>query len=289
MRDSSEKTENAAPAPGVPAAKKPFVASLDMRTKILVSVTATSCAIFLNDWRLLAAVNALTLIYVLSLRRVKPVAAMYAATAVMLGVAFCFIPAFAWTLRALADCVPADAGGDGMRRLGNVLGDQAFGTILLPFMRICVSMNVFLALGLTFDNQEFIAVMRKLRLPRIVFIPLMICCRFVPSFVSDIRQLYESLRVRRRKMNFFSLLASPMSVLRFIVVPVCVRTLRIADNLVMMCEVRRIGCGRRCICAAEHAMRARDWGVIAFTLAAAAVIFALKTRLGVPAETSPHS
>lgn len=282
MQVSSESNEN---APRVPA--KTFVASLDMRTKIIVSVTATSCAIFLNDWRPLAVVNALTLIYVLSLRRLKPVAAMYAATALMLAIAFCFIPAFAWALQAAADCVPAGA-GDGLRQLGNVLGKQAFGTILLPFMRISVSMNVFLALGLTFDNQEFISVMRKLRLPRIVFIPLMVCCRFVPSFVSDIKQLYESLRVRRRKMNFLSLLASPMSVLRFIVVPVCVRTLRIADNLVMMCEVRRIGCSRRCICAAEHKMRRRDWGVIIFTFAAAVAVLALKTRLGVPAEASPH-
>ena len=267
--------------------KKPFVATLDMRTKLIISLTASSTSIFLNDWRLLIALNALTFGYVLSLRRVKPVAAMYAATALMLGIAFCFIPAFVWIVRGLADSVPVQA-GDGFRRLADILDEQGFATVLLPFLRISVSMNVFLALGLTFDNQEFISVMRKMRLARIVFIPLMICCRFVPSFVDDIRQLYESLRVRRRKMNFLSLVTSPLRFLRYVVVPVCVRTLRIADNLVLMCEVRRIGCTERCICAAEHKMRSRDWSVLAFTFCAAAAIWTLKFILPAPAETFVH-
>lgn len=254
--------------------KKPtaaFVATLDMRTKILVSVMATTSAILLNDWRLLAVVNVLTLIYVLSLRRFRPVAVMYIMTALMIGAAFCIIPVLVWSMNALAPHLPAWL-GDGFRSLSSKLGDQGFASILLPFMRISVSMNVFLALGLTFDNQEFISVMRKLRLPRIVFIPLMVCCRFVVSFVDDIRQLYESLRVRRRKMNFLFLVTSPMCFLRFLVVPICVRTLRIADDLVLMCEVRRIGSGSRCICAVDHRMRSRDWWVIGITLCAVAVV-----------------
>ncbi|MBP3302942.1 MAG: energy-coupling factor transporter transmembrane protein EcfT [Opitutales bacterium] len=267
--------------------KKPFVATLDMRTKLIISLAASSTSIFLNDWRLLLALNALTFVYVLSLRRFKPVAAMYAATALMLGIAFCFIPAFVWIVRGIADSVPAQA-GDGFRRLAEILDEQGFATVLLPFLRISVSMNVFLALGLTFDNQEFISVMRKMRLARIVFIPLMICCRFVPSFVDDIRQLYESLRVRRRKMNFLSLVTSPLRFLRYVVVPVCVRTLRIADNLVLMCEVRRIGCTERCICATEHKMRSRDWNVLAFTFCATAAIWTLKFILPAPAETFIH-
>lgn len=267
--------------------KKPFVATLDMRTKIFVSLLASSCSIFLEDWRLLLAVNLLTFVYVLNLRRIKPVIAMYAATALMLGMAYCFIPAFVWCIRALSDCVPA-AYADGFSRLGEILDRQGFATVLLPFMRISVSMNVFLALGLTFDNQEFISVMRKIRLPRIVFIPLTVCCRFVSSFVDDIRQLYESLRVRRRKMNFFTLVTSPLSFLRYVVVPVCVRVLRIADNLVLTCEVRRIGCSERCICAVDHRMRSRDWSVLAFAVSVAAIILFLKTQLPPPDRVFVH-
>lgn len=264
-----------------------FVASLDMRTKICVSVAAASSAIFLDDWRLLACVNALTFLYVLNLRRLKPVAAMYAVTALMLGVAFCFIPVFAQLLKALAVVLPAGT-GEGFRRLADVLGEQAFSTVLLPFLRISVSMNVFLALGLTFDNQEFVSVMRKLRLPRIVFIPLMVCCRFVPSFVNDIRQLYESLRVRRKNMSFFTLLASPVRFLRFLVVPVCVRTLRIADDLVMMCEVRRVGYRDRCVCAAEHKLRSRDLAVIAFAFCTAAALVSADALFGDTGNTFMH-
>lgn len=267
--------------------KKPFVATLDMRTKLAVSLAASSTSIFMNDWRLLVALNVLTFVYVLNLRRIKPVAAIYAATAMMLGIAFCFIPAFVWLLGCLAPLLPEQLGA-GFSRLGSILGEQGFATVLLPFLRISVSMNVFLAFGLTFDNQEFISVMRKMRLARIIFIPLMICCRFVPSFVDDIRQLYESLRVRRRKMNFLSLVTAPMSFLRYVVIPVCVRTLRIADNLVLMCEVRRIGCTDRCICAAEHKMRSRDWGVLAFAFSAVAVIWTLKFILPAPVETFIH-
>ena len=268
--------------------KKPFVATLDMRTKLAVSLLASCCSVALNDWRLLVAVNFLTFVYVLNLRRFKPVFAMYAATFLMLGMAYCFIPAFVWILRECAPLLPEESMRESFLRLASVLGDQGFATVLLPFLRISVSMNVFLALGLTFDNQEFISVMRKMRLPRIIFIPLTVCCRFVPSFVDDIRQLYESLRVRRRKMNFFSLVASPLSFLRYVVVPVCVRTLRIADNLVLMCEVRRVGCSDRCICTAEHRMRSRDWCVLAFATSAAVAVLTLKFMLPVPATTFLH-
>ncbi|MGN0835541.1 MAG: energy-coupling factor transporter transmembrane component T family protein [Candidatus Spyradosoma sp.] len=276
MPDSSEKTER------VPARERPFVAALDMRTKILVSVTATSCAILLSDWRLLAALNVLTLAYVLNLRRIRPVLAMYAATALMLGVAFAFIPAFVAALELCAHAVPAGNAATGLRRLADALGTQAFSTVLLPFMRICVSMNVFLALGLSFDNAEFVAVMRRLRLPRVVFVPLMVCCRFVPSFVNDLRELYESLRVRRRKMNFLSMLLAPRDFLRFIVVPVCVRTLRIADNLVMMCEVRRVGYERRGVGVPERPLRRRDALTLAFALSCAVVALALNFAVRAP-------
>lgn len=225
---------------------------------------ATTGAIILSDWRLLAVVNILSLIYVLSLRRFTPVIVMYVMTVFMLGMAFCVVPALSWSMEKIATFFPGWF-GDGFIKLSETLSKDGLASILLPFMRISVSMNVFLALGLTFDNQEFISVMRKLRLPRIVFIPLMVCCRFIASFVNDIRQLYESLRIRRRKMNFLFLVTSPMSFLRFLVIPICVRTLRIADDLVLMCEVRRIGTSSRCICAVEHRMCPRDWQVLGFT------------------------
>lgn len=267
--------------------KKPFVATLDMRTKLIVSMLATLCSLALNDWRVLLAVNFLSFVYVLNLRRIKPVVVLYAATAAMLGMAYCFIPVFVWSVNQIAGMLPEEHAG-GFFRLTKILDSQGFATVLLPFLRISISMNVFLALGLTFDNQEFISVMRKMRFPRILFIPLTVCCRFVPSFVDDIRQLYESLRVRRRKMNFLSLATSPLRFLRYVVVPVCVRTLRIADNLVLMCEVRRIGCTERCVCAVEYKMRSRDWAVLAFAVSAAAVILTLKFLLPAPAETFIH-
>ncbi|MGN0861507.1 MAG: energy-coupling factor transporter transmembrane component T family protein [Candidatus Spyradosoma sp.] len=276
MPDSSEKTER------VPSRERPFVASLDMRTKLFVSVTATSCAILLSDWRALVALNALTLAYVLNLRRAKPVAAMYAATALMLGVAFAFIPAFVAALEFCARAVPAGNAETGLRRLAEALDAQACSTVLLPFMRICVSMNVFLALGLSFDNAEFVAVMRRLRLPRIVFVPLMVCCRFVPSFVNDLRELYESLRVRRRKMNFLSMLLAPRDFLRLLVVPVCVRTLRIADNLVLMCEVRRVGYERRGVGVPARPLRSRDALTLAFALSCAGAALALNFSASAP-------
>lgn len=271
----------------VSAGARPFVETLDMRTKIFVSVAATICSIVTDDWRVLAGINFLTLVYVLSLRRFKPVIAMYCAVTVMLAVAYCFIPAFAWTLKFVAPILP-DALGDGFFKLGELLGKQAFDSILPPFMRISVSLNVFLALGLTFDNQEFVNVMRKLHLPRIVFIPLTVCCRFIPSFVDDIRQLYESLKIRRRKINIFSLAFSPLTLLRFIVIPVCVRTLTVADNLVLMCEVRRIGCSRRCICAADHRMHRRDWCIVSFAAACAVAAFVLKMTLTSPVAVYTH-
>lgn len=287
MQDSSAKVEEEKSVPAAGTPPKPFVARLDMRTKIFISLAATVGCIALNDWILLLIVNLLTLVYVLSLKRFVPVLAMYAITILMLGLAYCLIPLFAGAFEMLARFLPENFAG-GFRLLGQTLDAQGFATVRLPFMRIAVSMNVFLAFGLTFDNQEFIAVMRKLHLPRIIFIPLMICCRFIPSFADDIRRLYEGLKIRRRNVNALTLIFRPGRVLRFIVVPACVRTLNIADNLVMMCEVRRIGSNPRCICAREQHFRARDAVMIALVVLCIAGIVALKQVLPPPDAIFTH-
>lgn len=284
---AAKSAENPAGTPAAEAPRRPFVALLDMRTKIFVSLAATVGSIALNDWRLLLAVNFITLIYVLSLRRFVPVIAMYAITILMLGIAYFLIPLFAGIFEFIAQFLPENF-GQGFSELGKSLDSQGFATVRLPFMRIAVSMNVFLAFGLTFDNQEFVAVMRKLHLPRIIFIPLMVCCRFIPSFTDDIRRLYEGLKIRRRKMNVLTLMFRPGQVLRFIVVPVCVRTLNIADNLVMMCEVRRIGSNRRCICAREQRFHLRDAAVILLVVLCIVGIVALKQALPPPEATFTH-
>ena len=70
-------------------------------------------------------------------------------------------------------------------------------------------MNVLLAIGLNFSVQGFVGTMKSVRLPRLLFLPLLVFCRFVPEFVDVIRQLRDAVRMRGFSVGFGSAILHP--------------------------------------------------------------------------------
>lgn len=212
---------------------------LDIRTRLFVSLLVSGVAVYLSGTGPLLTLGALSLAYLLlSARRYRVALVAYLAVGVMM----LFTVGVVWGSFAVGEALVAGTAWEApVARLKPAM----LGNFHTPFLRIVPSLNVLLALGLTFSVQRFVGAMKSLRLPRVIFLPLMVFCRFVPEFVDVIRRLRDAVRMRGFSVSFGAALIHPLQSLRLTAVPLTVRTLRMADHLAVAAEMKRVGYARR--------------------------------------------
>lgn len=244
---------------------------LDIRTRLLISLVVTSVTLYLSSNATLAAMSALTFVYLLQTRRYVVMVVAYALMLVMtllsLGIIYGSSRLFLWLLP-----------GEGMSRMMSGVLDN-FHT---PFLRSIPSMNVLLAIGLNFSVQGFVGTMKSVRLPRFLFVPLLVFCRFVPEFVDVIRQLRDAVRMRGFSVGFGSAFLHPFQTIRLTVVPLVVRTLRMADNLSMAAEMKRIGYAKRPTHLQSLRFRRIDFAMLAVTALLSVALCAWEANIPKP-------
>lgn len=237
--------------------------AFDIRTRLLVSLAVTSATLYLSSSATLAAMSAFSFVYLLQTRRYRVVACAYLLMLVMtllsLGIIYVSTRLLLWAFP-----------GAGMERM--MAG--VFNGFHTPFLRSIPSMNVLLAIGLNFSVQGFVGTMKSVRLPRFLFIPLMVFCRFVPEFVDVIRQLRDAVRMRGFSVGFGSAILHPFQTIRLTVTPLVMRTLRMADNLSMAAEMKRIGYAKRPTQLRTLRFRRADFALLAATALVCAALCA---------------
>ncbi|MGN0833713.1 MAG: energy-coupling factor transporter transmembrane component T family protein [Kiritimatiellia bacterium] len=235
--------------------------AFDIRTRLLVSLAVTSVTLYLSSDATLAAMSALTLAYLLQTKRYVVIGCAYllllAMTLLSLGIVWV-------SSRLLLLAFP----GEDMARMAA----GVFSGFHTPFLRSIPSLNVLLAIGLNFSVQGFVGTLKSVRLPRVLFIPLLVFCRFVPEFVDVIRQLRDAVRMRGCSVGFGSALLHPFQTIRLTVVPLVMRTLRMADNLSMAAEMKRIGYAQRPTQLRTLRFRPADFALLAVTVALSAAL-----------------
>jgi energy-coupling factor transport system permease protein len=252
---------------------------LDIRTRILVSLAVSTVAVFLNRTGPLAALALVTFFYVLSTRRYTIIAVSYLLVALMslfsLVFAFLFFSGLEWGL---------EAAGSGSARMAAGFKKSLVAGFHTPFLRMIPALNVLLAISLNFQVQRFVSAMKSVRLPRIIFVPLTVFCRFIPEFILNIRQLRDAVRMRGFSVSFASFFVHPVLTLRLTLIPLAVRTLRMADNLAMVAEMKRVGYARDPTLFKPLRFRRRDAAVLAATVAA--VAGAVVWQMALPAKAA---
>lgn len=198
-----------------------FPARLDTRTKMLLCLAASLSSIVLTDMVALGVLLAASVAYALSARDVKGLLISYAAVALMLGTS--------------ALCVV------GMGLLWPAMASLEVQRFVVPFMRIVVSINVVLGLALTSRVQSILTALKSLRLPALVFIPASVMVRFIPTFINDIRQIWQTLRIRGYVRSPLGLAARLGLAVRVLFMPLVFRALRSADDLAMAAELKGVG------------------------------------------------
>ncbi len=234
---------------------------LDIRTRLLISLAVTSVTLYLSSNATLAAMSAITFVYLLQTKRYVVIVVVYLLMLLMsvlsIGIIYGSSRLFLWLLP-----------GDGMAKMMSGVLD-GFHT---PFLRSIPSMNVLLAIGLNFSVQGFVGTMKSVRLPRLLFLPLLVFCRFVPEFVDVVRQLRDAVRMRGFSVGFGSAILHPFQTIRLTVIPLIVRTLRMADNLSIAAEMKRVGYAKKPTQLRTLRFRRLDFAVLAVTILVSAVL-----------------
>ncbi len=212
--------------------------ALDIRTRLLISLAVSGVSIYLSGTGPLLALGAATLLYVLTSGRYKVIAVSYLAVCAMMA----FTVGVIVVSFRIGEWLVA---GTAWERSVAMLKPAMLGNFHTPFLRMIPALNVLLAIGLDFSVQRFVGAMKSLRLPRVALVPLMVFCRFVPEFVDVIHQLRDAVRMRGFSLSFGAALLHPVQAVRLTVVPLTVRTLRMADHLSVAAEMKRVGYARR--------------------------------------------
>lgn len=194
---------------------------LDIRAKVLTLFMLSLALIFLKNIVGLIFLGYLSTLCLLSLKKYRLVAMIY----LLLTVSWCFSLGFTWLIGLF---------------LPN-MKDQTLLQTLIPFLRMWPLINMALTISLSMEIGHALICLKNMRLPRIVYLPIMVALRFIPGFINDIKQLRDCLLIRGISMNFFTLIRHPNRTLRLMVVPMLIRALRLADELAIAAELKRVG------------------------------------------------
>lgn len=236
-----------------------FLSELDVRTKLAITAITAILTLTLSGLVAQLIVFAATLILAFLLHRPKMLAVVYGSMLVMMILATGFG-------MALANYMP------GMKSI-------AASDLIVPFLRGASMTHVVLVLAYTTRVENVISVLEGMRLPFWLFLPAAVMLRFIPVFVSDVRQVWESMRIRGWNMGVKIVLAHPWVVTRLVLIPVLFRALKSSETLGVAAELKGLGAGERTLkvrgATKMKLSRAGDCTVCAMAVAVIAVsIFA---------------
>ena len=114
-----------------------------------------------------------------------------------------------------------------------------FGFMLYYFMRFIPVMMAAAALGKA-SPGELIAALQKMRLPKTVIIPLAVSLRYMPGIAQEYQAIQEAARLRGVSLTLLGFLKDPQLTLECALVPLLMRSLKIADELAASAASRGI-------------------------------------------------
>ena len=70
-------------------------------------------------------------------------------------------------------------------------------------------MNAVLPLALTIRMQTLLTSLQSFRLPFMLYLPAAVMIRFISSFISDVKQIGQSIKIRGFKLSIKNILLPP--------------------------------------------------------------------------------
>ena len=194
---------------------------LDARTKLAVTLAVAILTVACSGVISQIVIFASSLIYALYLKRPGLLAVLYGLMAVMMAIAALFG-------LLLEEWLPA-------------MGGITLRALFVPFMRGLSMMNVVMVLAMTTRVEDLLATLERIRLPFCIFLPTAVMLRFIPTFTNDIRQVWETLRIRGWPVGPVMMTCRPLLCARLILAPILFRALKSSETLGVASELKGLG------------------------------------------------
>ena len=241
-------------------AQSSVLRKLDARTKLIVTATTAVLTVASSGMVSQLVLFAVTLVYVLLLKRPGLVAVLYVLMAAMMAIAaLCALGFQLW--------MPG-------------LGGLSAKMLLIPFLRGLSMMNAVIVLAMTTRVEDLLSTLERMRLPFCIFLPTAVMLRFVPTFANDIKQVWETLRIKGWPLGPAMFTRHPILSARLILAPILFRALKSSETLGVAAELKGMGSRERTVLVDAKTMTsldARVYSVLLLTLffvAAAEVLLA---------------
>ncbi len=119
-------------------------------------------------------------------------------------------------------------------------------TAFLSFLLVANRLLLPPVMAATFaSNQtkmsEWIAAMKKMKVPKVIIVPFAVVCRFFPVLVQDFKQIRRAMKFRGIGINSIDLIKHPLLTLEYIVVPILVSVETASIDLSAASLVRGLG------------------------------------------------
>ena len=214
----------------------------DARTKLAVTLATAlltvACSGLVSQIILFAA----TLVYALLIKRPKLLAVLYLLMAVMMAVA--------------AGC------GLAIEHWFPGFGGLSIKSLVIPFLRGLSMMNAVMVLALTTRVEDLLATLERMHLPFCLFLPSAVMLRFIPTFANDIRQVWETLKIKGPAM----LTLQPLLSARLILAPILFRALKSSETLGVASELKGLGAAKRTMRTDLRTMTTLDARLLSATI-----------------------
>lgn len=221
----------------------------DVRARMFVTLLASVFTIVISSPEGQAALFFPSLLYAVSVRRWRALFVSYAAVMLMMALAsLC-----TWGISRLVPSMPFSPEG-----------------LAVPFLRGAVMLNVILPLALTCRVQALLTALKGLHLPFCIYIPGAVMIRFIPTFMNDVRQVAETLKIRGYRLGPGEMFRHPFMMLRLLFTPLLFRSLRTSEELGIAAELKGLEAGSRFV-----PFRRSIWGGRDTLLAVMSVIVAV--------------
>lgn len=153
-------------------------------------------------------------------------------------------------------------------------------TIYLLFKFVPV-VGIYFMMTKSISASELVNALEKLGLPRAITITLAVTLRFMPTIGQEIGSIKDSMKIRNIPLNPWNVLKAPLVMMEFVMVPLMMRFVKVAEELAAAAVVRGIERpGRR---GSLFVIKMRPQDFVYLLAVAAFAAFLYRFENGVPA------
>ena len=241
--------------------------TFDVRSRMFVTLLSSIVTIAVSSLEGQVVLFAFSLLYAICVCRLRILVMSYAAMAFMMGVA----ALFSWSISRFAPSMPFSPE-----------------SLSVPFLRGAVMLNVVLALALTCRIQELLTALKGLRLPFCLYIPGAVMIRFIPTFMNDMKQVAETLKIRGYNFGLKEMFRHPLMMLRLLFTPLLFRSLRTSEELGIAAELKGLEESGRFVPFRPSSWSWRDTLLVLLAFLVSAVALYCHVRWGASSVSAMH-